>query len=240
MRLLSILILSKIIIGRSVFFSENQLIIPFLVLKPFSRLSPSLSFTRTLIIVNPSTIQFRVHCNKNKTQNETIEHTSNIILSMCLAFNSFVFIFLSFIGLFYLLFPNNFQRSLYYVMYTYTHSHREKKSSNETWFDYALSVVFCHLSIEYIHTHTATRTHKHDEIVSCVRIKVVRAHAAVIGNKSHKWKYSRKVGINGLNEFTRAKRAETERSVEIVHGNIHIQFYATKTAACSIHVICEL
>lgn len=67
----------------------------------------------------------------------------------------------------------------------------------------------------------------------CVRVKVVRAHAAVIGNKSHKWKYPRKVGNNGLNEFSRVKR-ERERENCIwwyISFLYHHIIYATKTAA---------
>lgn len=86
-----------------------------------------------------------------------------------------------------------------------------------------LCFVCCLLS--YTHTHT------HDEIVSCVRVKVVRAHAAVIDNKSHKWKYSRKVGINGLNEFSRVNREIATEIEKEMSWNCIWRWYVTKTTA---------
>lgn len=131
MRLLSILILSKIIIGRSVLFSENLFIVPFLALEPFFRLS------RPLIILAP----FNFVCNVTKTkQNRTEQNhrtiTSNIIiLSMCLAFNSFVLYIFHLLDSFIFCFSIVFN-ALCIIFFTHTRARaRTERKSHRTKLD---------------------------------------------------------------------------------------------------------
>lgn len=143
---------------------------------------------------------------------------AHILFSTCQPFNSFI-PFSHLLGSFIFCFPIIFS-----VLCTHSWIYRMKLDS----------IRFCLWSFVI---YTVARVHC---MHACVRVKVVRAHAAISGNKSHKWKYSRKVGINGLNEFSRVKRTEreNERSFEIVHGNI--QSFLCNQTYSSVWMLCEL
>lgn len=182
-----------------------------------------------------------MRCNKNKKRNKTIEHTSNITLSVCLAFNSFVLFVFHLLDSFIFCFPIIF--SALCIIYARTHTHtRSQREEVIEWNLIRLCFVCCLLSF-VIWVYSLSLSHSHTWwncfmcMCVCVRIKVVRAHAAVIGNKSHKWKYSRKVCINGLNEFSRVKRVEERETSNSDALKSYIHLYATKTAACSMHAM---